>query len=74
MKMSLGEVVLIGGILVALLLSGCAGAVVSACPPSNPHDEKVSEELETIPFEGYEDLWDWIAEIEVLNEQLDECQ
>lgn len=47
---------------------------VSACPPPQWPDEKVAEELEAIPFEGYEDFWDWMARTEVLNEQLEICR
>jgi hypothetical protein len=65
----------LGGIMiliVLLALSACA-STVTACPPPNYMDEKVAEELELIPFEGNEDLYDWLAEIETLNEQLDVC-
>ena len=56
-------------------LSGCAGASVqSSCPPPRYPDEKVGAELETVPFEGYEDFWQWMSDIEALNEQLDACR
>lgn len=55
------------------LLSSCS-TVTTSCPPPRYMDEKVADELNLIPFEGYEDLYDWLAEIEVLNEQLEECQ
>lgn len=58
-------------------LSACAsgrGERATACPPPVFADEKVAEELETIPFEGYEDLWDYLAQVEVIMEQLEKCQ
>lgn len=36
-------------------------------------DDKVAEELENIPFAGYEDLWSWLSRIERLNETLEAC-
>ena len=61
--------------IVTLFLSGCGGAAVSssACPPPQWADQEVAEELETIPFEGYEDTWAWIDRVDKLNQQLEEC-
>lgn len=58
-----------------LFLSGCflASGLSNTCPDSRKPDEKVAEELDQIPFEGFEDFWDWMASVEVLNEQLDAC-
>ncbi len=36
-------------------------------------DAKVAEELETVPYEGYEDLWAWLSRVERLNEALEAC-
>ncbi len=55
-------------------LSACGGGreeIVSSCPPAIFADETVAAELETIPFEGYEDLWDYLAQIERQQEQLE---
>jgi len=60
-------------VLITFALSGCSTAI-TACPPPVYMDEPVAEELAEIPFEGFEDLYDFLAEIEVLNQQLDECQ
>jgi hypothetical protein len=34
--------------------------------------EKVGEELKTIPYEGYEDMWEWIGRLHKLKMELDE--
>ncbi len=53
-------------------LSGCAsgGAATHKVPPATCPDDKVAAELETIPFEGYEDLWGWLDSIYVLLDQI----
>jgi hypothetical protein len=35
--------------------------------------EKVAEELENIPFHGYEDFWSWMDRLGKLKDQLDAC-
>lgn len=62
-------------IILLLSITSCGGgSVPSLCPPPVWADQKVAEELDTIPFEGYEDTWDWIAQVERLNEQLEACR
>ena len=58
-----------------LLVNGCASVEIeSVCPPPVWMDAPVADELEGIPFEGHEDLYDFLAQIEVLNQQLELCQ
>ena len=60
-----------------LSLSGCVGGKgtnLYTCPPPQWADEKVAEELESVPFEGHEDFWFWMDRVEKLNEQLELCQ
>ena len=57
-----------------LFLSACSSARVTECPPPVWADGPVGEELSLVPFKGYEDLWHWIAMVEVLNEMLAVCR
>ena len=62
-------------LVLVLMLSGCAGtAIKTTCPPPRYANEAVGEEMATIPFEGYEDLWFYMADMEILNNQLSSCQ
>jgi hypothetical protein len=63
--------------IVGILLTGCAGVsskVIYVCPPFPEAGEKVGEELENIPFDGFEDFWGWMDRIGKLHDQLDECR
>jgi hypothetical protein len=61
--------------IVLFFLSGCASGVVpSDCPPPRDPGAEVAEELEAVPFEGFEDFWRWMADVETLNRQLDACR
>ena len=57
-------------------LVGCVSAdpIRDICPDPVWADSKVAEELENIPFEGYEDFWSWVSRIERLNEALEACR
>ncbi len=56
-------------------LSGCAsGSVGTSCTPPVWPDERVWEELDTVPSIGYEDFWEWMPNVETLNEQLEVCE
>ena len=56
-----------------LFLSGCATTNYD-CPVYPIAGEKVAKELENIPYEGYENTWEWIGRINKLREELDLCQ
>lgn len=54
----------------------------SSCPPINYEDicpvypvagEKVASELYAIPYDNYENLWEWLARINKLKQELDIC-
>lgn len=63
-------------LIVAAWLSGCAGANsdLSTCPPWPEAGPKVAAELERVPYEGYEDFWNWVARLDTLKRQLDACR
>ncbi len=61
-------------IVLILLTTACAGSVTTSCPPPVWMDKPVGEEIQSIPFEGYEDLWSWIARVDKLNHALEICQ
>ena len=56
------------------LLGACSSTNVTSCPPFPVAGEKVAEELETIPFEGYEDFWGWMDRVDKLKDQLSACR
>ncbi len=53
-------------------LSGCVKGNYSSVPPTFPKaGEKVATELEQIPYEGFEDTWDWIGRLDKLSQELE---
>ncbi len=66
----------LGPISIALILltTACAGSVTTSCPPPVWMDKPVGEELQNIPYEGFEDTWSWIARVNKLNLALETCQ
>lgn len=56
-----------------LLLSSCTTTNYS-CATYPTAGEKVAEELKNVPYEGYEDTWEWLGRIEKLKRELDLCQ
>lgn len=58
-----------------MVLCGCSTtANYNNCPTYPVGGEKVAEELEKVPYEGYEDFWEWIGRINKLREELNLCQ
>jgi len=63
-----------------VLASGCAllspkpSPVADVCPPPQWADDKVAEELDAVPFVGFEDFWSWFSQVERLNEALEKCR
>lgn len=55
-------------------VSGSTSGEATGCPPPVHPWEEVGEELLEIPFEGNEDLYQWIDLVERLNEQLEACR
>lgn len=75
-KMNSLRLPLVLSVVAMSFLAGCESATVvaNACPPPSYPDTKVAEELENIPFEGYEDFWDWMDQISKQNDQLSVCR
>lgn len=50
---------------VLLSLSGCASydASLTKVPPPPCPDDKIAEELENIPYDGFEDFWSWLDRV-----------
>ena len=57
-----------------LCASGCAGAGFSGCPPWPAAGPSVADELETLPGKDYPALWQWLAALERLRDQLALCE
>lgn len=56
-----------------LCLSSCSTINYNNCPVYPIAGEAVAEELKNIPYEGYEDTWEWIARINKLKQELSLC-
>lgn len=50
-------------------MAGC-----SPCSSFPVGGENVAVELEKVPYDGYEDFWDWIARLYKLKQELDLCK
>ena len=61
-------------IVLILLTTACAGSVTTSCPPPVWMDRPVGEELEAVPFDGFEDFWSWVDRVDKLNLALETCQ
>lgn len=62
-------------ILLVILLSSCSRTINSSLCPTFPiGGKKVAEELKNVPYEGYEDTWEWIARLYKLKQELDLCK
>jgi len=44
------------------------------CPVYPVGGEKVGQELSNIPYQGYENFWQWIGRIDKLRQELELCQ
>jgi hypothetical protein len=44
------------------------------CPVYPVAGKPVYEELKNIPYQGYEDFWEWMGRINKLKGELDICQ
>ena len=44
------------------------------CPVYPAAGPKVAEELEKIPYNGYENTWEWLARINKLRQELELCR
>lgn len=60
--------------ILALSSSGCAGASSSVCPPWPEAGPAVADELTRLPEAEFAALWDWMARLDVLRDQLAFCR
>jgi hypothetical protein len=60
--------------LIGFAVAGCSTRPITVCPPFPIGGPKVAEELETIPFHGYEDFWSWMDRLGKLHDQLKACR
>lgn len=64
--------------LLAIVLTSSSACVTESysgpCPPWPVAGEKVAEELEAVPYEGFEDFYGWLARLDVLRDQLERCR
>jgi hypothetical protein len=57
------------------MLLGCSTkGNFNYCPAWPYGGAKVAEELENVPYDGYEDFWEWIARLYKLKQELDICK
>lgn len=56
-----------------LCLSSCATASYNNCPVYPVAGKPVYEELKNIPYQGYEDFWEWMGRINKLRGELEIC-
>lgn len=57
-----------------ICLSSCVQANYNNCPVYPAAGVKVAEELEKIPYNGYENTWEWIGRINKLRQELELCR
>lgn len=61
--------------LAVMALFGCSSVVsYNNCPVYPVGGEKVGQELSNIPYQGYENFWQWIGRIDKLRQELELCQ
>ena len=69
---------IVGLAIAASCLTACATGLFdntpSNCPPWPEAGDRVAEELEAVPFEGFEDFWEWMSRLDKLRDQLDACR
>lgn len=58
---------------IILCLNSCAPVSSDYCPVYPVAGEKVAAELEKIPYQNYENFWEWIARINKLRQETELC-
>ena len=56
-----------------MLCSCSIKANYNNCPRYPVGGKPVYEELKSIPYEGYEDFWEWVGRVNKLREELELC-
>ena len=59
---------------VIICLSSCVRANYDNCPAYPIAGPLTAAELEKIPYNGYENTWEWLARINKLRQELELCQ
>ena len=54
-----------------IVLCSCSSAACSDKPVYPVGGPKVAEELQNIPYQGYEDFWEWIGRVDKLRQELE---
>lgn len=61
-------------IFLATLLWSCSATTYSNCPIYPIGGQKVAEELQNVPYQGYENFWHWVARLDKLRQELELCK
>lgn len=60
-------------LLAMICLSSCAATNYNYCAKYPIAGEKVEKELKNLPYQGYENFWEWLARINKLRQELENC-
>lgn len=61
--------------LVVTVLSSCSTTIsYDNCPVYPVAGVKVGQELANVPYQGYENFWEWIGRIDKLRQELELCR
>ena len=55
-------------------LNGCTTANYNFCVSYPIAGEKVAAELEKVPYNGYENFWEWLGRIDKLRQEIELCR
>lgn len=59
----------------AMILFGCSTtASYNNCPAYPVGGQAVGKELEKVPYNGYENFWEWLGRIDKLRQELELCR
>lgn len=58
-------------LIVMICLNSCTSIDYNYCTTYPLAGQKVAEELERIPYKGYENFWEWLARINKLKQELE---
>lgn len=59
----------------AMILFGCSTpANYNNCPVYPVGGRAVGQELEKVPYQGYERFWEWLGRVDKLRQELELCK
>ena len=61
-------------ILTASMLWSCSSVTYSECPVFPKGGESVGAELENVPYQNFENFWEWIGRLDKLRQELELCR